>query len=872
MNKVKKGVLAILALAVITSVATAFSLQSEAYAYAEPNRVATREAVDTLEQLRATPVEEIAAWEKYDSRNYGIVTPVKNQGSTNLCWVYGSLAAMETNILRQGITDKTADTLDLDEVEFAKAAKGKWDDPLNIADGYDNRKNGSDVAWDNVGAIPIAAQFAARGQGVYEAGEITDDEPTERYSSYFLRNAISCGENVDDIKRLIAEYGGVAFTFNSGYINYNYYYATGRNDHASFIVGWDDGIDKNLFNNGTKPASRNGAWIVKNSYGTGNFIDGYFYLSYDSKLYEITAFDVMPASEYDYCYNYSDKVYNSASYTSYSPDTPDDAKFAAVYKAQKGDASKEILKGVSVGVVGSEVQITVSIYTDVYERAVDFKNNKAAFNPEQGNLAAREMYTAPYDGLYTIWLNDRVELKKDSQFTILVQLVNGCIINDNMAYRSGATFTYAWDNGKWVDMSFVLPPQYMGVLCIKALTVTKSEAESIDISNGDLQLSDNSFTYTGSEHRPEVTLRLDGDTVSPDNYTVEYENNINAGTATVIVEGKGNYTGSLQTTFVIAKADRPDFEVHIADWTYGQSANSPYVSNYGLEAGNVSYAYSTFEYGPFDAAIPRNAGTYYVKAEMDETSNYQKAIALSSFSILKADTPERPKELDELIVTKDMKTLSDIRLPSNWAWRDPDTRLVAGIMQVYVVYAGNDCENFKNTIFQLELNVPEPEHRHELTLVDEKAATCTVDGHTSYYACSDCEKWFEDENGEREIIDHDSVIIPAAHDYTGVEWSKDKSGHWLECAVCNERTEKFDHNGDGEDGDCSVCGHKAVDPKPDESGEGEPETPGENNSGNGNSPVISGCSKSTVMGVGFGALTIIIATGIILITLRRSKK
>ncbi len=63
-------------------------------------------------------------------------------------------------------------------------------------------------------------------------------------------------------------------------------------------------------------------------------------------------------------------------------------------------------------------------------------------------------------------------------------------------------------------------------------------------------------TYTGAEIKPAVTVK-DGETKIPaSEYTVEYSNNTNAGTATVIIHDAagGNYTVSGDTTFEIEKA------------------------------------------------------------------------------------------------------------------------------------------------------------------------------------------------------------------------------------------------------------------------------------------------------------------------------
>ena len=63
-------------------------------------------------------------------------------------------------------------------------------------------------------------------------------------------------------------------------------------------------------------------------------------------------------------------------------------------------------------------------------------------------------------------------------------------------------------------------------------------------------------TYNTKAHTPEVTVAISGRTLEADkDYTVSYDSNVNAGTATVTVTGKGNFTGSANTTFTIAKAD-----------------------------------------------------------------------------------------------------------------------------------------------------------------------------------------------------------------------------------------------------------------------------------------------------------------------------
>lgn len=58
--------------------------------------------------------------------------------------------------------------------------------------------------------------------------------------------------------------------------------------------------------------------------------------------------------------------------------------------------------------------------------------------------------------------------------------------------------------------------------------------------------------YTGEEIKPKPLLKYNGITLQEGkDYTVSYSNNINVGAATIIIEGKDNFTGTLQTGFMI---------------------------------------------------------------------------------------------------------------------------------------------------------------------------------------------------------------------------------------------------------------------------------------------------------------------------------
>ena len=98
-------------------------------------------------------------------------------------------------------------------------------------------------------------------------------------------------------------------------------------------------------------------------------------------------------------------------------------------------------------------------------------------------------------------------------------------------------------------------------------------------------------TYTGSPIVPELTVKDGEIALSKDtDYTVKYQNNLNAGTATVTLTGKGNYSDSVSKTFTIkqkdvtAQRDATDIQVVVDKGTFD-------APTFGDVTGTLTYSY-----------------------------------------------------------------------------------------------------------------------------------------------------------------------------------------------------------------------------------------------------------------------------------------
>ncbi len=121
----------------------------------------------------------------------------------------------------------------------------------------------------------------------------------------------------------------------------------------------------------------------------------------------------------------------------------------------------------------------------------------------------------------------------------------------------------------------------MTVLLFCTFAVPASAAK-ISITKAVISYTE-TYTYTGKEIKPKVTVKYKNKTVSSKNYSVSYKNNKKVGVGTITVTGKGSYTGKATKTFKIApkkvtslKAEYDDDSIKLT-WKKATGATGYYI-------------------------------------------------------------------------------------------------------------------------------------------------------------------------------------------------------------------------------------------------------------------------------------------------------
>lgn len=160
--------------------------------------------------------------------------------------------------------------------------------------------------------------------------------------------------------------------------------------------------------------------------------------------------------------------------------------------------------------------------------------------------------------------------EKEPEVKVVISETTG-----NKYYLDASNYTVKYENNKnagTANVTVTGTGNYSGEL--KGTFIISQK----DITGANVTIPQESYEYTGTEIKPEVTVTLSDGTglIFGTDYTVSYEDNTDIGTATVNVIGRGNYTGKANGSFGIG-ADIKDAEIVLSmdQYIYSGRRNTP---------------------------------------------------------------------------------------------------------------------------------------------------------------------------------------------------------------------------------------------------------------------------------------------------------
>lgn len=328
----------------------------------------------------------------YDMRDYGRVSPVRDQGRYGTCWAFASLGALETTLL-----PKESNVFSTDHMS------------LNNSYNLDLNKGGEHT---------MSIAYLAAWQGpVYEADDPYGDGVSDSSlkAVKHLEEALVINDrDFDVLKSAIFRYGAIETSLYSQmeYVDSVSSYYSGENsayyydgeeipNHDVVVVGWDDNYPKENF---TNEPEGDGAFICKNSWGEEFGDDGFFYVSYyDANICNKSVVYTRVGDVDNY-----DKIYQSdlLGWIGLMGFGKEEAYFANVYTTDRN----EELAAVSFYATGKDTEFEVYLVQNYVD---------------ENSLKNREFIVSgstKYAGYYTVDFPEPVRLSDKSKYAVVVKI------------------------------------------------------------------------------------------------------------------------------------------------------------------------------------------------------------------------------------------------------------------------------------------------------------------------------------------------------------------------------------------------------------------------------------------------------------------
>lgn len=584
---------------------------------------------------------------RYNLAENGFVTDVKNQQDSGNCWAFAALASLETCVLKASNKTFNFSVENMKNLIEMYSAYG-WKMETNEG-GYNGMPMGYLASW--LGPVNATLDpFDDKGT----LSPLLDSE-MHIQNIYVLPARTSYTDN-DAIKEAILKYGGLyaSYYHSAGYLNSktNAYYDpyTGNGNHAITVVGWDDNYSKNNFY--TTPAG-DGAFIVKNSWGSSWGDNGYFYISYyDRVLFAVNkdnqAFTYILNDTVRYTKNYQ---YDVAGMTDYLITGKKTVWYKNIYNA----TGNEVIAAVST-FFNTTVDYEISIYVnDVLQLTQNGRHEGS--------------------GYYTIPLKEYVPVAVGDIFKIVVKLANpqngyaAVPISEQLSttrcyYAPGVSY-FSNDGKKWTDLYDYSASAYSHtynsqVACLKAFTVADMQNTTVTLNNitpkvqefseiiatvtdakgkmakiGEVIFSINGTNYTAGVVDGVAKISVYFDEVGDYVISANYKNN-------------GLYNGSfVQKTVSVTKTD-VNLTAYIGDIVYGEnpivSINITSVAGVNV-TGDVVLTISNKKYivnvvnalAVFEILEMLDAGKYHAEVSYLGSEKYNAADGTADFTVAKKE-------------------------------------------------------------------------------------------------------------------------------------------------------------------------------------------------------------------------------------------